>query len=429
MSEKRNFATPFNNLNSHYDLVIIGSGINGAGVLRDAALHGLKTLLIEKDDFFSGQTSSKSSKMLHGGVRYLQNFDFPLVKEALEEKKIWLKLAPHLCKPRQFLLPIFKDSPYKKWEIQAGMFLYDFLSDFSPPRTGVYPKEKTLELVPQLKSENLLGSGFYSDAVVDDQKLALYCIHHALQFPNIHATSSTNLKYVYELNERNSLFLQLKLQYQSVSNIEKNISCAHLVFCTGPFTDQLLPKIGFPNWKNKMLLSKGSHLWLSPSILKKPLDYNIVMQDKMGRVIFCNSYSDKILLGTTEEPWDQNESPASAEISHKETQYLLQSFHHYFPDSQLRRDTYGNFESQFIQGSFAGIRPLVKEDSAKNDRGKTSRYHKIFRPHPRCQVILGGKYTTFRSMCQDILRPILKSENKIYNKNLTLLPFDGSPLI
>src|SRR5690554_4942044 len=135
---------------SIYDVVIIGGGIVGAGILRDAALHGLKTLLIDKKDFTS-QTSQSSSKMLHGGIRYLETFDFALVWEALHEKNLWIKLAPHLCQEKAFLMPIYKDSLRPLWMLKVGLWLYDFLSSFQNTPHRMLNIEETLKLLPPLK--------------------------------------------------------------------------------------------------------------------------------------------------------------------------------------------------------------------------------------------------------------------------------------
>ena len=137
-----------------YNTLIIGGGIVGAGIFRDLALHGDHCLLIDKNDFTS-QTSQSSSKMLHGGIRYLENYDFLLVKEALHEKNLWLKLLPHLAKERPFVLPIYNDSKHPLWMLKIGLFLYDFLSGFQNSPHEILNKEKTIKNRPLLNSKNL----------------------------------------------------------------------------------------------------------------------------------------------------------------------------------------------------------------------------------------------------------------------------------
>src|SRR5690606_15641395 len=143
--------------------------------LRDLALNGVSTLLLDKGDFAS-QTSQSSSKMLHGGIRYLENFDFGLVQEALEEKNLWLKLAPHLCFEREFYLPLYKYSKYPPIFLKAGLILYDFLSHFKNKPHGMLTSREILEIVPSLESKDLTGAGKYYDGVVDDAKLSLECL-------------------------------------------------------------------------------------------------------------------------------------------------------------------------------------------------------------------------------------------------------------
>ena len=143
-----------------YEVVIVGGGINGCGLLRDLALNGVSALLIEKGDY-SSQTSQGSSKMLHGGVRYLENFDFALVQEALEEKNLWLKLAPHVCFEREFYIPLYNFSKYRPWMLGIGLFLYDFLSHFQNKPFAVLNKEKALNEVPSLQPKGLLGAVGY----------------------------------------------------------------------------------------------------------------------------------------------------------------------------------------------------------------------------------------------------------------------------
>ena len=156
-----------------YHTVIIGGGIVGAGIFRDLSLHNSDTLLIEKGDF-SSQTSSKSSKMLHGGIRYLENFDFKLVFEALHEKNLWLKLAPHLCYEQGFFLPIHKNSKRPLWMIKIGLFLYDLLSQFKNRPHKMFSKDEIIQKFPQINPEGLSGGGLYYDGVMDDFKITLF---------------------------------------------------------------------------------------------------------------------------------------------------------------------------------------------------------------------------------------------------------------
>ena len=167
-------------------VLIVGGGIVGAGVFRDLSLHGIDSIIIDKKDF-SSQTSQSSSKMLHGGIRYLENFDFSLVWEALHEKNLWLKTAPHLCRDSSFYLPAFKESKRPLWMLKIGLFLYDFLSGFQNSPHEILNKEKTIKNRPLLNSKNLKGSGLYYDGLMDDIKITLEVIYDGLKSPNARA--------------------------------------------------------------------------------------------------------------------------------------------------------------------------------------------------------------------------------------------------
>jgi glycerol-3-phosphate dehydrogenase len=394
--------------NEVYDLVIVGAGINGAGVFRDASLNGLKVLLIDSHDLCT-QTSSRSSKLLHGGIRYLQTLDFALVAEALQEKNLWLKLAPHLTRSQSFVLPIYEDSPNNLMEMFLGMKLYDVLSGFKAPHPTTISKDQVLGFMPKIKSQGLKGAGLYYDGVVDDKGLALLCIQDGVKSsPKAQVLTHTSLV---EINSSSTKRIQLTLEKNQGSKIQ--VETEDLVFCTGPFTDELLPKLNIP-WKKTLALSKGSHLWLKKELL--PIQHALVMQDKSGRVIFLIPYPDKLLLGTTELPLTTQDPLFDIRISEQEIQYLKERFEAYFPEIKIQPSD--------IVGSYCGIRPLVNlnasEDTANQKLGKISRYHHLFNPHPQITVLLGGKYTTFRTMSQDVMRYVCRRQNRSYNKLLTL---------
>lgn len=390
------------NKNQYYDLIIVGAGINGAGIFRDAALNGLKTLLLDSHDLCT-QTSSRSSKLLHGGIRYLQTLDFALVAGALQEKNLWLKLAPQVTRIQSFALPIYQESPVSLPEMYLGLKLYDVLSYFQRPSPKIISKATLLQYMPKLRSEGLKGAGLYFDGVVDDRGLALLCIQDGLKKNYAKVLTHAEVTAVTEHQD----LLAVNYQHSSVKNIAY---AKDVVFCTGPFTDELLPRIGVP-WKKTLALSKGSHLWLRRDLIN--IQHALVMQDKSGRVIFLVPYPDKILLGTTELNLDPQDSLFNIEISAFEKDYLIQRFQSYFPSIKLTDSD--------ILGSYCGIRPLVNlSTSSDNALGKISRHHHLFHPHPQMTVLLGGKYTTFRTMGQDVLKYVCHRQQRSYNNLLTL---------
>lgn len=377
------------NLPKHTPILIIGGGIVGAGLLRDLAIHQTDALLIEKFDF-SSQTSRSSSKMLHGGIRYLENFDFKLVWEALHEKNLWLRLAPHLAQEKRFYLPTFNDSKRPLWMLKIGLFLYDFLSSFQNHPHAIANKQETMEALTGIRERGLKGAGIYYDAVIDDHKLTLAILNDALSCSHAKAYNHMSL---HELNlPKGNEDFRVTLKDEKDGSLHQ-ISATNVVFATGPFTDQVLGKIPQLKWKPCLIPSKGSHLWIKPSAL--PVKDALVMIGKDDRVIFVIPWGDKVLVGTTEQQITgdySNLKPSLAEID-----YLLDALKNYFPEHAPTKDD--------IIDSFAGVRPLVREGDT-NDLGKTAREHKVFRPHERCHVIVGGKYTTFRLMVQEVAREL-----------------------
>ncbi|HXH30209.1 MAG TPA: glycerol-3-phosphate dehydrogenase/oxidase [Bacteriovoracaceae bacterium] len=386
---------------TEYEVVIVGGGINGCGLIRDLALNGVKTLLIEKGDF-SSQTSQSSSKMLHGGIRYLETYDFGLVEEALEEKNLWLKLTPHLCFEREFYLPLYDYSKYKPWMLKSGLLLYDFLSHFQNQPHGMLDARHTLEKIPSLNPRGLLGAGKYFDGVVDDAKLTLECLYDALLEPCASALSYHNVSATKKVADG------YEVTYTSTfTGQTSTVKTKFLVFTTGPFTDTLLPKLHIP-WTPQLLTSKGIHLWLKDGAIKA--SGSVVLTTKDNRVVFVIPQRGSVLVGTTETPVDQeifNITATEADVS-----YLLGILKEYFPESNLSRSS--------IISTYAGVRPLVREEKQKESRGKASRFHKVFRPDSHTYVMLGGKYTTFRKMNQEIAREVVPRLGKRYAPNLTM---------
>jgi glycerol-3-phosphate dehydrogenase len=341
--------------------------------------------------------------MLHGGIRYLENLDFELVKEALFEKNLWLKLTPHLVKEKRFYLPVYKDSLRPLWQMSIGVFLYDLLSFFKNSAHGKKNANELLEDIPSLKKKNLCGAAYYYDAVVDDAKLALECLYDALENPKVDAVNYVGLTDVkpiengYEIELTDQITLEKKI-----------VTCEQLVFATGPFTDTLLKQFSYLKWQDKMIASKGSHLWIKKDKISSV--HPVVLTPKDGRVIFVIPNDDAILVGTTEkdEPASFNQIPSSTEI-----EYLLRNLNDYFD---------GEIDHSDIIGTFAGTRPLVKDPDHPHDLSKTAREHQIYRPHENTFVIVGGKYTTFRVMASHMTAQILRKRGVAYNSHFSKKP-------
>jgi len=379
-----------------YDAVVIGGGIVGSAIFRDLSLHNLNTLLIDKYDF-SSQTSHRSSKMLHGGIRYLENLDFELISEALNEKNLWIKLAPHLCYEKPFYLPIFKNSKQSLWKISIGLKVYDFLSSFNNTPHKILNKKTIINNFKHLKSNQLKGAGLYYDGIVNDSKLNLEVIYDGLLNSHSKAQNYTEITELEHCNNHYKLSL-----IDTVTLKKSTVMSKELVFATGPFTDQLLSKFIPGIWHDCLLPSKGVHLWIDKE--KFNIDHSLVMIDKKGRLVFIIPHENAVLVGTTES--EVKENFFNIKASTNEKVYLLNQLNEYFPSLNLNEDS--------ILSSFAGVRPLVKKDSNQN-RASTARNHKYFQPFSNMHVIVGGKYTTFRTMGQEISRTIIERNNIAYS--------------
>jgi len=383
-----------------FDLVVIGGGILGAGIARDAATRGMKVALIEKSDFASG-TSSRSSKLIHGGIRYLENLEFNLVFEALNEREKLYELAPHLVHPLRFLLPIYKNSRVGFFKMGLGMWLYDILSLFqSPPHEKLTAKE-TLERMPWLKKEDLVGSYIYSDAYMDDDRLTLETIRSA------HEQGAVVANYI---NAAGAIFdstgkvIGIKahevypLHPSLPHNHEFTIHGTHIISCVGPWTDEVGPLLE-KNWKKCLRPTKGIHLTIAKDRL--PLEEAVVMAvDKENRIVFGIPRHEMIIIGTTDTDFKDN--PDNVVANKEDVDYLLKIANEYFPGANL-------VENDII-ATYAGVRPLV-HDGAQTE-SKTSREHKILSTEHGVTFIMGGKYTTYRLISEQAVEEVLKYFSK-----------------
>lgn len=394
-----------------FDLVIIGGGIVGAGIARDAVSRGMSVALVEKDDFASG-TSSRSSKLIHGGIRYLENLEFGLVFEALNEREKLYELAPHLVHPLRFLLPIYKNSRVGFYKMGLGMWLYDLLCLFqSPPHESLDPEE-TLDRMPWIKKDNLVGSYVYSDAYMDDDRLTIETLRSA------HESGAIIVNYVKAtkaLLDSEGNVIGIKAVNQVHPNNEFEIRGRHVVSCVGPWTDEVAPLLD-KNWQKSLRTTKGIHITLSRNRL--PLPEAVVMAvDKENRIVFGIPRHEMIIIGTTDT--DYSGSPDNVTASVEDVQYLLKIANEYFPGA--------NLTSKDIIASYAGVRPLVNDGS--KTEGKTSREHKIISTDHNTTFVMGGKYTTYRLISEQALEEILNHFNKeqqvAFSRSMTEVPLNS----
>jgi len=380
-----------------FDLVVVGGGVNGAGIARDAQGRGLSTLLVEKDDLAQG-TSSRSSKLVHGGLRYLEYYEFRLVREALIEREVLLAAAPHIVRPMRFVLP---HSPEQRpfWLIRMGLLLYDHLGG-----RKVLPPTRSLDLrrKPEgapLRKEFVRAFG-YSDCWVDDARLVIL---NALDASARGARVLTRTALVAARREGDVWSVTL--------DGAKTARARAIVNAGGPWVEDVLRAAGANSSKNVRLV-KGSHI-VTRKFWKGEQAYLLQNADK--RVVFVNPYEgDLALIGTTDIPFAGR--PEDVAIDEDEIDYLLRVVNRYFFDGPSRRD---------VLQTFSGVRPLF-DDSSDNASAVTRDYvFDLDAPSGAAPLlsIFGGKITTFRRLAEHALDKL-----KPFFPNMTGAWTDRAPL-
>ena len=371
-----------------FDILVIGGGITGAGVARDAVTRGLKVALIEKDDFSQG-TSSRSSKLIHGGIRYLENLEFGLVFEALTERRLLLESAPHLVHPLRFVLPVYEDSRVGFFKLGLGMWLYDLLSLFDAPEPHQrWSKSESQDLMPFLRSSGLKGCYSYYDAYMDDDRLVLEVLRSAKKIApqRFSVCSKVKASKGIELGAEGITRVHVT---DTKSNQSFWIKAKQVVASVGPWSDQL----GFeciPNWSQILRPTKGVHIVISRDRMDLA-DALVMAVDHEERIVFAIPRRDCIILGTTDD--DFKGSPDTVSVDKHDVDYLLKVTNFHFPGVGLTEKD--------IISSYAGVRPLVRDESSS--QGKTSREHQIYSPAENITLVAGGKYTTYRVMAEQVV--------------------------
>ena len=362
-----------------FDLFIIGGGINGAGLARDAAGRGLSVCLADKGEI-GGATSSWSTKLIHGGLRYLENYEFKLVRESLKERETIYKIAKPISKPIPFIIP-YVDKIRPAWLIKIGLFLYDNLGGKT-----IIPKSNTLDISKKLPNilKKKYKTGFqYFDVQIDDKKLTKLNIKSAKRYKAKVLEYNKVKKAEIDGNE-------WVIHLQKGKKIKSKI----LINASGPWINETLKKNIKIKSKNKIRLVKGSHI-ITKKLYKKDVAFTFQNTDK--RIIFVIPYKKKFsLIGTTEV---EVKSPENKEISKKEIQYLIRSVNNYLEKQISTKD---------IVDSYSGIRPLIEDF---NQASKVTRDYifdlNIIKKLPLLSIY-GGKLTTYRKLAESVLLDLEK---------------------
>lgn len=380
----------------YYDLVVIGGGITGAGIALDAASRGLKTALVEKNDFASG-TSSRSTKLIHGGLRYLKQFEIALVREVGMERAIVHKLAPHLVVSEKMLLPIIEGGTFGKLLTSFGLMVYDVLAGVEKEdQRKMLSKEETLAIEPLLPEKILKGAGLYAEYRTDDARLTIEVLKTAAKYESDAINYMKASDFTYKHERVTGIVAEDMLSGETF-----NIQSKYVVSAAGPWVDDLR-NINHSKKGKRLHLTKGVHIVLPHH--KFPVKYSLYFDVPDGRMVFAIPRGKITYVGTTDTNYPGNKDRV---VTHTEdAQYLIDAINHMFPDIHV--------EINDIVSSWAGVRPLIHEDG--KSASELSRKDEIFESSTGLISIAGGKLTGYRKMAQRVVDMVAEKHEEEYGK-------------
>tara|TARA_R110000868_G_scaffold306734_1_gene568010 strand:+ start:42851 stop:44413 length:1563 start_codon:yes stop_codon:yes gene_type:complete len=381
--KRQDFIKTIKEYNDYWDVLIIGGGATGLGCAVDAASRGYKTLLLDMHDFAKG-TSSRSTKLVHGGVRYLQQGDVSLVIEALKERGLLIQNAPHLVSHQSFIVPSYKwwNGPF----YGVGMKVYDALAGkLGIKKSKNLSKEEVLEKIPTLEPEGLTGGTMYYDGQFDDSRLAI----NLAQTATDHGAVTVNyMKVTNLLKSGSDLIKGVKVQ-DMMDGSSMEINARVVINATGIFSDSIL-SMDDQGHQNIIQCAQGVHIVLDKEFLPGNAAIMVPHTDD-GRVLFAVPWHGKALVGTTDTPIDKpNLEPIALE---EEIEFILRHAKKYLSKNPKRSD---------VKSVFAGLRPLVRPKDAKST-SEISRSHHLQVSESGLVTIAGGKWTTYRKMAEDTI--------------------------
>ncbi len=404
-----------------FDVLVIGGGVTGAGVALDAAARGYSVALVEKIDFASG-TSSKSTKLVHGGIRYLPNFDFALVREALVERGILLQNAPFLVSPVPFVLPMYKGDRHPVGMpfttpggiglgllLEMGLWMYDGLAGrYNIKRHRHLKREGVLKLAPALVSEGLEDGYMYYDAQTNDARLTMALMRTAAQ----HGAVITNYTEVTSFISENG-HIQGVHVHDRIGNKDLVVHARHVVNATGVFSEEVEALTGSESLV-RIEPSKGVHLVLSREDLKLGDAAIVLPETEDKRILFIVPWESRAIFGTTDTGSGDLDHPTA---SKEDIAYLLKYLNRYLSVSLTEEN---------IISTYAGYRPLVSPRKAGGSTARVSRTHAVLESPSGLVTIVGGKMTTYRRMAQDTLDVLNRRDGSPVVHPTQSLPLQGS---
>jgi glycerol-3-phosphate dehydrogenase len=376
-----------------YDVVVIGGGITGAGIARDAALRGLKVALFEKGDYASG-TSSKSSKLVHGGLRYLEHGEIGLVFESVSERRVQTRVAPHLVRPLPFLIPIYKGAKPGLEMMNFGLWIYDSLALFRAPRIHKTFRgtRAALELEPALRAEGLRGALEYYDCNTDDARLVL---ENALDARVLGAACHTYTEVTRFERQADGRISGVHVR-DRLTGAARLVTSRVVILAAGAWTDEMIARFEIPIERPVLRRTKGVHIVVPRERL--PLARAITLISPIDhRVMFAIPWRERTVLGTTDTDFVGTADEVAADAA--DVAYLCESGNGVFPDAHLTPAD--------VISTWAGLRPLIAAPP-NVDESDVSREHEVFTRTDGLVIIAGGKLTTYRRMARQAVGETLK---------------------
>ena len=367
-----------------FDLLIIGGGITGAGTARDAAMRGLRTALIDRDDFASG-TSSRSSRLIHGGLRYLEHGEFHLVFEASRERRTLLRIAPGLVHPLRFTWPVYRGARVPRWKLRAALILYDALAMFrNIERHRMRTTAEIEALEPLVRRDGLVGGATYFDAGTNDARLTLANARAAADAGALVVNHAALRAIVTERGAVRGAEVQCALTGRTV-----RVAARCVVNAAGPWSDAVR-QLADPRAKIGVRGTKGTHISV-PRVAAGNIEAMAITHPRDGRVMFILPSGEFTIIGTTDT--DYFGALDQVRATHEDVTYLLEAANHYLPAAALGAGD--------VVAAWAGIRPLVASNAINT--AAVSREHAITLTARGMLTVTGGKLTTYRLMAQQIV--------------------------
>lgn len=374
------------------DVLVIGGGITGAGIALDATTRGMKTGLVEMQDFSAG-TSSRSTKLVHGGLRYLQQFEIKLVADVGKEREIVYENGPHVTTPEWMLLPFHEGGNFGPFSSNIGLLVYDYLAGVKrSERRKMLSAKKVTEKVPLLKRDGLKGAGYYVEYKTDDARLTIEVIKKAVEHDAKAVNYAKVIDFIYEDEKAVGAIVEDQITKESYEVYAKKI-----INASGPWVDELRDIDDSKKGKT-LFLTKGVHLVFAHESF--PLDQAVYFDAPDGRMIFAIPRDKITYVGTTDTFYE--EDIAHPTVTEEDRDYLLEAIHFMFPTLNLRKED--------VISSWAGLRPLISQEG--KDPSEISRKDEIFISHSGLISIAGGKLTGYRKMAEDIVDIVARQLKK-----------------